>query len=161
MFYFSGAAMVASIKPYADELALTDGRMLIGGEWVTAADGATWSHTHPATGERVAECPVAGQVGLDQAGRGRGGAGRGVSRPRAGRRRPGRARGAPGVRRGPLAARPGRRTRPGTAQDRGPGARARRRTAEAPGARQQRPAELRRDLRRVGRVRGRHLRAPR
>ena len=36
MFYLSGAAMVASIKPYADELALGDCRMLIGGEWVTA-----------------------------------------------------------------------------------------------------------------------------
>ena len=33
--------MVASIKPYADELALGDGRMLIGGQWVTAAAGTT------------------------------------------------------------------------------------------------------------------------
>ena len=41
MFYFSEAAMVASIKPYADELALTDGRLLIDGEWVTAESGAT------------------------------------------------------------------------------------------------------------------------
>src|SRR5215470_16246903 len=40
--------MVASIKPYADELALGDGRMLIGGEWVTAVEGATWSHAQPA-----------------------------------------------------------------------------------------------------------------
>src|SRR5580693_1152447 len=67
MFYFSGAAMVASIKPYADELALGDGRMLIGGEWVTAADGATWSHTHPATGERVAAFPVATAADVDSA----------------------------------------------------------------------------------------------
>ena len=59
--------MVASIKPYADELALGDGRMLIGGEWVTAADEATWSHTHPATGERVAEFPVAGAADVDSA----------------------------------------------------------------------------------------------
>src|ERR1700731_3493202 len=67
MFYFSGAAMVASIKPYADELALSDGRMLIDGEWVTAEAGATWSHTHPATGERVAEFPVAGAADVDRA----------------------------------------------------------------------------------------------
>jgi aldehyde dehydrogenase (NAD+) len=67
MFYFSGAAMVASIKPYADDLALGDGRMLIGGEWVAAAAGTTWSHTHPATGERVAEFPVAGAADVDLA----------------------------------------------------------------------------------------------
>src|SRR6516165_2731222 len=67
MFYFSGAAMVASIKPYSEELALTDGRMLIGGEWVTAQAGATWSHTHPATGERVAEFPVAEAADVDLA----------------------------------------------------------------------------------------------
>ena len=59
--------MVASIKPYADELALGDGRMLIGGEWVTAAAGATWSHTHPATGEQVASFPVAGAADVDLA----------------------------------------------------------------------------------------------
>jgi aldehyde dehydrogenase (NAD+) len=59
--------MVASIKPYADELALGDGRMLIGGEWVAAAAGATWSHVHPATGERVASFPVAGASDVDLA----------------------------------------------------------------------------------------------
>ena len=59
--------MVASIRPYADELALGDGRMLIGGEWVAAVDGATWSHTHPATGERVAAFPVAGPADVDLA----------------------------------------------------------------------------------------------
>ncbi len=59
--------MVASIKPYADELALGDGRMLIGGEWVAAVDEATWSHTHPATGERVASFPVAGAADVDSA----------------------------------------------------------------------------------------------
>src|ERR1700722_10799543 len=71
MFYLSGAAMVASIKPYADELALGDGRMLIGGEWVGATDGATWSHTHPATGERGASFPVATAADVDLAGRAR------------------------------------------------------------------------------------------
>jgi aldehyde dehydrogenase (NAD+) len=59
--------MVASIKPYRDELALGEGRMLIGGEWVTAESGATWSHTHPATGEQVASFPVAGPADVDRA----------------------------------------------------------------------------------------------
>jgi aldehyde dehydrogenase (NAD+) len=59
--------MVASIKPYADELALGDSRMLIGGEWVAAVAGATWSHTHPATGEQVASFPVAGAADVDLA----------------------------------------------------------------------------------------------
>jgi aldehyde dehydrogenase (NAD+) len=59
--------MVGSIKPYADELALGDGRMLIGGEWVTAVAGATWSHTHPATGEQVASFPLAGAEDVDLA----------------------------------------------------------------------------------------------
>ena len=59
--------MVASIKPHRDELGLGDGRMLIGGEWVTAASGATWSHTHPATGEQVASFPVAGAADVDLA----------------------------------------------------------------------------------------------
>jgi len=59
--------MVASIKPYADELALGDGRMLIGGKWVTAVAGATWSHTHPATGEQVASFPLAGADDVDLA----------------------------------------------------------------------------------------------
>jgi aldehyde dehydrogenase (NAD+) len=59
--------MVASIKPYADELALGDSRMLIGGEWVTAVAGTTWSHTHPATGEQVASFPVAAAADVDLA----------------------------------------------------------------------------------------------
>ena len=59
--------MVASIKPYRDELGLGDGRMLIGGDWVTAADEATWSHVHPATGEQVAKFPVATPADVDRA----------------------------------------------------------------------------------------------
>ena len=59
--------MVASIKPYRDELGLGDGRMLIDGDWVTAADEATWSHVHPATGEQVAEFPVATPADVDRA----------------------------------------------------------------------------------------------
>ena len=59
--------MVASIKPYADELGLRDGLMLIGGQWVCAADEASWSHKHPATGEHVASFPVAGAADVDLA----------------------------------------------------------------------------------------------
>ena len=59
--------MVASIKPHRDELGLGDGRMLINGDWVTAADEATWSHVHPATGEQVAEFPVATPADVDRA----------------------------------------------------------------------------------------------
>ncbi len=59
--------MVASIKPHRDELGLGDGRMLIDGDWVTAADEATWSHVHPATGEQVAEFPVATPADVDRA----------------------------------------------------------------------------------------------
>jgi aldehyde dehydrogenase (NAD+) len=59
--------MVASIKPHRDELGLGAGRMLIDGDWVTAADEATWSHVHPATGEQAAEFPVATPADVDRA----------------------------------------------------------------------------------------------
>jgi aldehyde dehydrogenase (NAD+) len=59
--------MVASIKPYADEVGLSDGRMLIDGQWVPAASGKTWAHLHPATGEQVASFPVAGPEDVDLA----------------------------------------------------------------------------------------------
>src|SRR6266704_445235 len=59
--------MVASIKPHRDELGLGDGRMLIDGDWVAAADEATWSHRHPATGEQVASFPVATPADVDRA----------------------------------------------------------------------------------------------
>jgi aldehyde dehydrogenase (NAD+) len=59
--------MVASIKPHRDEVGLTDGLMLIGGNWVAAQDGATWDHIHPATGEQVASFPVANAADVDAA----------------------------------------------------------------------------------------------
>jgi aldehyde dehydrogenase (NAD+) len=59
--------MVASIKPYRDELGLGDGLMLIDGHWTAAADEATWSHRHPATGEQVASFPVASPADVDRA----------------------------------------------------------------------------------------------
>jgi aldehyde dehydrogenase (NAD+) len=59
--------MVASIKPHRDEVGLAGGRMLIDGLWVAAADEASWSHRHPATGEEVASFPVAGPADVDRA----------------------------------------------------------------------------------------------
>jgi len=58
--------MVASIQPHRDELGLGDGRMLIDGDWVAAADEAAWSHRHPATGEQVASFPVATPADVDR-----------------------------------------------------------------------------------------------
>src|SRR4051794_41644573 len=59
--------MVTSITPYRDELGVSDGRMLIDGQWSAAASGATWTHVHPATGEQVAAFPVAGPADVDRA----------------------------------------------------------------------------------------------
>ncbi len=59
--------MVASIKPHRDEVGLTDGLMLIDGQWCPASDGRVWQHSHPATGEQVATFPVAGAADVDQA----------------------------------------------------------------------------------------------
>jgi aldehyde dehydrogenase (NAD+) len=86
--------MVASIKPHRDELGLSDGLMLIDGTWSAAGDGQTWDHSHPATGEHVASFPVAGPGDVDLAVR------------------------AARLRRGAVAADPGRRADPGAAPDR-------------------------------------------
>jgi aldehyde dehydrogenase (NAD+) len=59
--------MVASIKPHRDEIGLSEGRLLIGGEWGAAQSGESWSHSHPATGEEVASFPIAGRQDVDAA----------------------------------------------------------------------------------------------
>jgi aldehyde dehydrogenase (NAD+) len=59
--------MVASIKPHRDEIGLSDGFLLIDGEWVPGQSGESWSHSHPATGEEVASFPVAGPQDVDAA----------------------------------------------------------------------------------------------
>jgi aldehyde dehydrogenase (NAD+) len=59
--------MVASIKPHRDEAGLSDGSLLIDGQWCPARSGQTWSHRHPATGEEVASFPVAGPDDVDLA----------------------------------------------------------------------------------------------
>jgi aldehyde dehydrogenase (NAD+) len=59
--------MVASIKPHRDEIGLSEGRILIDGEWAAARSGEAWSHSHPATGEEVASFPIAGPQDVDAA----------------------------------------------------------------------------------------------
>src|SRR5271154_524218 len=59
--------MVASIKPYQDEVGLEEGLLLIDGKWIPAASGETWTHIHPATGGQVATFPVAGPADVDAA----------------------------------------------------------------------------------------------
>ncbi len=59
--------MVASIKPYRDDIGLSDGLMLIDGDWVPAQSGQAWDHSHPATGEQVASFPIAGPADVDLA----------------------------------------------------------------------------------------------
>jgi aldehyde dehydrogenase (NAD+) len=58
--------MVASMKPYRDELSVGDGLLLIDGEW-TGGSGESWAHIHPATGEHVASFPIATPQDVDRA----------------------------------------------------------------------------------------------
>ena len=59
--------MTLTLAPHRDELGLKDGRLLLGGEWRPAADGATWTHRHPATGEEIGSFAVAGMSDVDGA----------------------------------------------------------------------------------------------
>jgi len=59
--------MVASVKPHRDEVGLSDGLLLIDGDWAAATDGQTWKHSHPATGEEVGAFPMAGPQDVDLA----------------------------------------------------------------------------------------------
>jgi aldehyde dehydrogenase (NAD+) len=59
--------MVLSIKPWRDAAGLANGQLLIDGAWGPAAGERTWSHTHPATGEEVAEFAVADAADVDRA----------------------------------------------------------------------------------------------
>jgi aldehyde dehydrogenase (NAD+) len=59
--------MVMSVKPQRDAVGLTDGQLLVDGEWRPAADGRTWRHTHPATGEDIGGFAVAGTADVDAA----------------------------------------------------------------------------------------------
>jgi len=59
--------MVLSIKPWRDAAGLANEQLLIDGAWGPAADERTWSHTHPATGEQVADFAVADAADVDRA----------------------------------------------------------------------------------------------
>jgi len=59
--------MTLTLRQRRDEVGLTDGQLLVGGTWRPAADGATWSHRHPATGEVIGEFPVATESDVDDA----------------------------------------------------------------------------------------------
>ncbi|GAB3457497.1 aldehyde dehydrogenase family protein [Actinophytocola sediminis] len=59
--------MTLTLRPHRDEVGLKDGQLLVGGTWRPAADGATWSHRHPATGEVIGEFPVATVSDVDDA----------------------------------------------------------------------------------------------
>ena len=45
--------MTITVLPHRDELGVGPGKMFIGGRWVEAHDGGTWSHVHPSTNEVV------------------------------------------------------------------------------------------------------------
>jgi aldehyde dehydrogenase (NAD+) len=59
--------MVASIKPHREAIGLSDGQLYIDGRWGAAADGETWTHIHPATGEDVARFPLSTVEDVDRA----------------------------------------------------------------------------------------------
>lgn len=59
--------MVASILPHREAVGLTDGSLLIDGQWRESASGETWTHLHPATGEEVASFPVSTVEDVDAA----------------------------------------------------------------------------------------------
>ena len=63
--------LVASERPQLNELSdggrLRYGKMLIGGEWVDAADGRTFEAIYPGTGEAIADVAFAGEEDVDRA----------------------------------------------------------------------------------------------
>ncbi|MFI7675474.1 aldehyde dehydrogenase family protein [Actinophytocola sp. NPDC049390] len=59
--------MTLSLLARRDEVGLKDGLLLIDGTWRPAASGATWTHTHPATGEAIGDLAVAGLSDVDEA----------------------------------------------------------------------------------------------
>ncbi|HWD03862.1 MAG TPA: aldehyde dehydrogenase family protein [Amycolatopsis sp.] len=59
--------MTLTVLPHRDAAGLKAGQLFIGGEWVAARDGATWTHHHPATSEEIGEFAVAGPADVDDA----------------------------------------------------------------------------------------------
>lgn len=59
--------MSLSVTPHVEAVGLKDGLLHVGGTWRAAADDATWTHHHPATGEAVGRFAVAGADDVDAA----------------------------------------------------------------------------------------------
>ncbi|WP_199433356.1 aldehyde dehydrogenase family protein [Qaidamihabitans albus] len=47
--------MTLTVQPHRESVGLKTGQLYIDGQWGPAADGATWTHHHPATGEAVGD----------------------------------------------------------------------------------------------------------
>ncbi len=62
---------IAAVRPQINEIGengrLRFGKMLIGGEWVDAADGKTFEAIYPGTGETIADVAMAGREDVDRA----------------------------------------------------------------------------------------------
>ncbi|PRX46464.1 aldehyde dehydrogenase (NAD+) [Prauserella shujinwangii] len=59
--------MTITVQPHRESVGLKTGQLYIDGQWGPAADGATWSHRHPATGEVVGEFASGGAADVDAA----------------------------------------------------------------------------------------------
>jgi len=59
--------MTLTMRSHLEDVGLKPGLLYIDGEWGGAADGATWTHHHPATGEEVADLAVASASDVDSA----------------------------------------------------------------------------------------------
>ena len=59
--------MTLTVAPHREAVGLKDGLLHIDGTWRAAADGATWTHRHPATGEVVGQFAVATEQDVNDA----------------------------------------------------------------------------------------------
>ncbi|HEX3787876.1 MAG TPA: aldehyde dehydrogenase family protein [Pseudonocardiaceae bacterium] len=59
--------MTLTVAPHREALGLKDGQLLVNGQWRAGAEGATWTHHHPATGELVGQFAIAGAQDVDDA----------------------------------------------------------------------------------------------
>ncbi|WP_216207910.1 aldehyde dehydrogenase family protein [Amycolatopsis aidingensis] len=59
--------MPLTVQPHRESLGLKTGLLYLDGQWGPAAEGATWTHRHPASGEEVGEFAAAGRADVDAA----------------------------------------------------------------------------------------------
>ena len=59
--------MTLTVREHREQAGLTEGMLLVDGQWQQARDNATWSHHHPATGEVVGEFAIASSADVDDA----------------------------------------------------------------------------------------------